>query len=67
MPTLCRVATERENSLRREQHPGELSWNVRNQCCKGVSQEPKLIKKNLDAIEQKLNKAIYQINYSSDA
>ena len=37
----------------------ELSWNVRNKCCKGVSQEPKLIKKNLDAIEQKLNKAMY--------
>jgi hypothetical protein len=25
MPTFCRVAMERENSLRREQHPGELS------------------------------------------
>jgi hypothetical protein len=55
------------NGSKTLRHLGELNWNFRNQYCKDVSQEPKLITKNLDVIEQKLNKAIYQITHSIDA
>lgn len=58
MPIFCRVTLD---GVRKQFTTGnnikESNWNVKNQRCKGMSQESILINKTVELIEQKLNKA----------